>query len=807
VLLQYPALASGARSSWPQRTVAAVFIVSLFSFPSAARAASLGFVSGTVEVAGKPVGGAVVIATGNNLTLKTRTDPAGRFAFSTLPVGTYTISAFGEAGAAATTIDLSSGGATLTLALGALKTIGSTTTISAGGTLALRGSGTDLVLNQSLLARSPEGGSFPELLVQLPGAARGANGVVHLNGDHGDINYIVDGVSIPQELNRIVGAEFDPADAAYIEVLQGAYPAQYGNRFASVVNISTRSGQGPPGYAADFSGGSYAALDSTLGYHQPVGEGSLVVAFRANRSNWGLDPPEFGSPHNSASNSNEFIRLTVPRGNDFFNLTFSHSYATFQIPNDVSGGQPATTDDNEAQNDLFGTLQYHHAIGDHGVLTFSASYKQSTIQDFPDPRNDWTYGEAINVAPPPFGNGGTSVDCANAMSNPATFGPTTCGYALFSNRTAYDYPFNVDYALGSAAHEIHWGLAYDITLVPKHYDVALQPGNFLAPIYAPVAPNEPYAVIDNAPNTGHTESVYLQDSWRMGAAYQLDYGLRVDAFQLFSTDFQDGASMFSPRVKLTRFFGPRTSVYGYYGRFFTPFSFENVSPAAAYLLNLPLQRSIASFDLRPQRDSVYELGGHLPIGTGELGARIMQKNATDLIDDTQVGVTNLHQDINYQLGRIATQSLYYQLPLARGGRFYVTFNHTYSVNRGCETQLLAPCFGSPTDWTPADHQQIWGATSGFVMNDRRGGWLSLDGEYGSGLSSGACPPATPGACSLTPHVVFSVLKGIALRPTTVITAGIDNLLNDRFYVTLLNAQGNHFAAPRSFELGLRFAGR
>jgi hypothetical protein len=79
-----------------------------------------------------------------------------------------------------------------------------------------------------------------------------------------------------------------------------------------------------------------------------------------------------------------------------------------------------------------------------------------------------------------------------------------------------------------------------------------------------------------------------------GTRYELDYGLRFDAFQLASSQFGDGAAMFSPRVKLTRFFAPRASVYAYYGRFLTPFSFENVSPVVAQLLNLPLQRSVAA---------------------------------------------------------------------------------------------------------------------------------------------------------------------------------------------------------------------
>ena len=280
----------------------------------------------------------------------------------------------------------------------------------------------------------------------------------------------------------------------------------------------------------------------------------------------------------------------------------------------------------------------------------------------------------------------------------------------------------------------------------------------------------------------------------------------MDAFTLFSSEFQTGFSQFSPRLKLSRFFGKRAAVYAYYGRFFTPFSFQNVSPEAAYLLNLPLQRTPAAFDLRPQRDSVYEIGGHLPLGNGDIGLRVMQKNATDLIDDTQVGVTAFHQDINYAQGRIATQTAYYQLPLARNGRFYASLNHTYSVNKGCETQLLAPCFGSPSDWTPADHMQQWGATSGAVLADARGGWFSIDGEYGTGLSSSACAPTLQTLqCAYTPHLVFDAEKGVAIGHNLALTLRAGNLLNDRYYITYLNAQGNHYAQGRTLTLGVRYA--
>ncbi len=634
------------------RAPVACFVLVLgFALGGAPAQAATSFLTGEVLAGGKPVAGAVVVASGNNASYKTVTDALGDFAFATLLGGTYVVTASGPPGSASIRVDLGQSGAAITLTLQP-REIASVTSYRAQ---TARGAGTDLTLNQTMLARTPDGDALPEVLLQIPGAARGANGVVHINGDHGDINYIVDGVSIPQELNRNIGTEFDPNDVSFIDILQGAYPAQYGERFASVVNITTRTGTGAArGFSGEFQGGSYGHLDQNLAYHGPFGGGSVVLAMRNEQSDRGLDPPDFNSPHNGFSNTNQFLRFTLPHGNDYLNFTLSHAYRSYEIPNDIAGGQPATTDDNELQDDLFAALQFRHSIGSHGSLSFGPAFKRSRIRDVSDPANDFAYGEALNIAA-----GGAPSDCADALST-GVFTNATCAYSLFGDRTARDYRFNVDYALASRVHEVRAGTVFDAADVVKTYAVTLQPGNFLAPIYTPLAPGSATTVTDNAPNMGHTLEAYVQDSWKMGASYVLDYGVRVDSFLVTSTEFRDGTSMMSPRVKLTRMFGPRTSVYAFYGRFFTPFSLENVSPTAAQQLNLPNQPTVAAFDLKPQRDSDYELGAHLALGNADLGLRVMQKNAADLIDDTQVGVTLLHQDINYAQGRIATQAVYYQ---------------------------------------------------------------------------------------------------------------------------------------------------
>ncbi len=127
-----------------------------------------------------------------------------------------------------------------------------------------------------------------------------------------------------------------------------------------------------------------------------------------------------------------------------------------------------------------------------------------------------------------------------------------------------------------------------------------------------------------------------------------------------------------------------------------------------------------------------------------------------------------------------------------------------SLNKGCETQLLAPCFGSPANFTPADHDQTYSINGGVLVNDRHSGWFSFDGEYGSGLSSAICPPGTRGFCKKTPHTIFALEKGFGIGSDTALTLRVRNLLNDHYFVTILNAQGTHYASPREFDLGLRF---
>jgi hypothetical protein len=756
--------------------------------PSSAQSAT--FISGVVTANGGPAAGADVELKGNNLDIHRTADDQGRFSFVGLTVGQYEIIA--KKGDLSTTqvVELTGGGTTLQLAMQPPQEIGHAV-VSARPAVA-QGAGTDVVIDSQTLSKLPGTNSIPNILLQLPTAAQGSNGEIHLNGDHNGINYIVDGVPLPEGLNRVVGNEIDPSTIGFMNVIQGAFPAQYGGPFASILDIGTKNETGPPG--ATFQGriGSYNLYDGILDAHAPVGQGgSLLVSGRFFRDGRALDPPSPTSGHNDGSTTSQFLRLSLPLGQkDFVNVDFINSLQTFQIPPDVNSGTPADTDDNEKQYDTFASVQFRHTISDNASFSFGPSFKHSRIVDYNDLANDLAAGLLPNNQCGPVGD---FSDC-----------PV---FSVFADREFNEFSINADYAYHSSRHDVRIGAITGTQNVPKNYVITLQAGNKLMP----QNPDGTFTAVDNSTINGTSQGFYAQDAWQWSPHWQLQYGVRFDAFSVASTTsiapFSNQYDQTSPRTKLTYFFSPRTSVYAYYGRLFSPFSLESIDPAVAATLYVPGPTNPgAVFDLKPERDSLYETGFHLPLGKADLGFRLSHKVATDYIDDTQVGDTNLHQDINFPQGRVDSQSILAQVPLPNRSTFAASVAHVVAVTSlNCETQLLQNCAGAAPPGGPffqADHDQHYTANASVILNDNHGGWFSATGQYGSGLSQDPsnCPPLFDTInCKVPPHTIFSVAKAFGF-PYGQLIFSIDNLFNDRYAITLNNAlQGTHYARPRSFE--------
>jgi hypothetical protein len=74
-----------------------------------------------------------------------------------------------------------------------------------------------------------ESSSFQQVLLQAPGVVQEEFGEIHVRGDHGDVQYRVNGVLLPESLNGF-GQEIDTHLIRSVDLLTGTLPAQFGDR-------------------------------------------------------------------------------------------------------------------------------------------------------------------------------------------------------------------------------------------------------------------------------------------------------------------------------------------------------------------------------------------------------------------------------------------------------------------------------------------------------------------------------------------------------------------------------------------------
>ena len=103
----------------------------------------------------------------------------------------------------------------------------------------------------------PQGENAPlnQVLLRAPGVVQDSFGQIHVRGDHGNVQYRLDGVQLPEGLslfNNILATRY----ADQMSLLTGALPAQYGLHTAGIVDITVKSGTTNPGAEASVTGGS-----------------------------------------------------------------------------------------------------------------------------------------------------------------------------------------------------------------------------------------------------------------------------------------------------------------------------------------------------------------------------------------------------------------------------------------------------------------------------------------------------------------------------------------------------------------------
>jgi hypothetical protein len=270
------------------------------------------------------------------------TDGAGRFNISNIPFNPYhltvSVKGFGQY-----TQDVDIRSVVPTNLNIALKLAGSTETVTveAGGADLIEADSTfHTDVDRNLFDKVPleNASSSVSSLVTLvtPGIAADSNGLFHGLGDHAENSFSVDGQPITDQQSKIFSNQI-PADSIQsLEVIDGAPPAEFGEKASVVINVTTRSGQGvtTPHGALTTSYGSFGT--SSAGFNLAYGSDKLGNFISVNGLNSGrfLDPPEFTVMHAKGNEENIFDRVDFqlsPANSLHLNLGLTRSW--FQTPN------------------------------------------------------------------------------------------------------------------------------------------------------------------------------------------------------------------------------------------------------------------------------------------------------------------------------------------------------------------------------------------------------------------------------------------------------------------------------------------
>jgi len=355
---------------------------------TAAASASL---CGTVQdTTGAAVPGAAIAlhATTTQLDLTTAAD--GHFCFSRIPAGGYqlTVQAPGFRIDRRTVTVLAAGNPDLVISL-AVQALPTQVTVAEGaadpGSLNLAQTQIGRGLIENLPSESVNASLSSILTLATPGVAADSNGVFHPLGEHAETSFSVDGQPISDQQSRIFSNQIAVSTIQDMHTLQGAPPAEFGDKTSLIVEANTRSGlnAGPARGSVSFGYGSFATPTAGVTFSSGSKTIGNFIALDALDSQRFLDAPEFQPLHATGNAENIFDRLDwVPNAANAFHINLSAARSWFQVPNTYDQ-QSAGQDQRQHMTSANLALAYSHIFNPNLLFTANTWVRQDRVNYYP----------------------------------------------------------------------------------------------------------------------------------------------------------------------------------------------------------------------------------------------------------------------------------------------------------------------------------------------------------------------------------------------------------------------------------------
>jgi outer membrane receptor protein involved in Fe transport len=667
----------------------------------------------------------------------------------------------------------------------------------------------DTDISQTVLER-PVGAApsraIESIVASTPGFVSDDNGRMHPRGSESQVQYVVDGIPVTDNMSAIFSTSIDARTLRTVEVLTGGIPAEFGDRLAGVINVNTRSGlEGPTQGGLSFSGGSFSTGEVGADFSTHTKKFGFLTNLSASTSQRFLDPPSLDNFHNFGRTGKGFFRLDYQfNAKDSLRGTFTFGGSNLQVPNRLVQ-EVADQDQRQRLRDNSQNFTYMHIFSPNTVGTISF-----------------------------FNRSGTASLTSNPSSTPVV---------AFQDRSLRNYGGIASLAITKHDHNIKFGGQVTVTPVRETFsfyptvvfpDLVDENGNvFPNPVNGFSAAN-PFLFNDS--RTGRTLSAYIQDRFTVFKNFTLDAGLRYDNYHLLISE-----QALSPRIGIA-YFIPKTSttLRASYNRFFQPPPAENLllasSPEAAAISPIAVLRSVTTVQpILPDTQNAFEAGAQQLVSKYfRLNLTVYQKRIENFSDKDQFFETGIIFPITIASGRVTGEELRLESIEVHGFRGFVSYANARAygvtpINGGLflgedpsEFQIAGLKFAN-------DHDQRNEAQFQMSYNHKSGVYAIFNGRYDSGVPTDVEPGTTLAqfvADGFDPRLYNEIdFQRGRVRPRTILGLSIgadffrkertnlnvqfdvQNLTNELFLYNFESVfSGTHVGFPRllSGRVGLRF---
>jgi outer membrane receptor protein involved in Fe transport len=568
------------------------------------------------------------------------------------------------------------------------------------------------VLSAQDIQALPLGASTPlnQVLLQAPGVVQDSYGQLHVRGDHANLQYRINGIMLPESISGF-GQTLDARMIQNVKLLDGALPAQYGERTAAVVDITTKNpvDMGNGGVVG-ITGGSFGTLNPYASLWGHSGNWSYFFTGNYLENNVGIENPTRSRDpiHDHTNEVKGFGDITYLINSDTrLSFLFGVTNNRFQIPNnpgqtpqfgylDQTDFNSADLNERQSEQTRFGMLALQGKLGDTAYQV-SVGQRYSGLKYLPD-------------------------DIGDLMFN---------GVAGQINQTDRASTLQADFATPWAGnHTLRYGVYYEFDRAATNTNSLVFPAN----PDGSQASTVPFNIFTGNRILAKTAAFYLQDEWDISDAWTINYGVRGDRYSAFREE-----SQLSPRLGVVWQATDSTTVHAGYSRYFTPPQTELISDQniAAFANTTNAVQNYGNNTPLTERSNYFDLGVQQNIGSDwTLGLDAYYRKVQRLQDEGQFGAALVYSTFNYKYGRV------------RGTEFTVSYNHgpisayfNAAYSRAMGKDVITSQYNFGTDelayiadnWIHLDHDQKLASSGGVTYAFSDSTKVGADYLFGSGL--------------------------------------------------------------------------